>query len=96
MPRVDPEAFDEREVTPVFVAATLAEAMRVEHLLTERGVNYLVSVEPVGSTLFGSTRHGALFSVLASQALYCASLLTDAGLGYGVLVDDASDPNRQF
>ena len=81
----------------LFAAATLAEARRVEHLLTERGVDYLVSVEPVGSTLFGSIRHGALFSVLTSQALYCASLLSDAGMGYGVLVDDASeDPNQPF
>jgi hypothetical protein len=92
MPRVDPETFAERETAPVFIAATLAEARQAETLLTQRGVDYIVQVEELGSTLFGSPRVGATFYVEASQAAYCGSHLAAAGLGIGVLTGDGSEP----
>jgi hypothetical protein len=88
MARVEPEAFADREVTRVFIAATIAEARRAEEVLTMTGVNYVVQVEPFGVTLFGSPRNGAAFYVDATQAAYCGSKLTAAGLGIGVLVGD--------
>ena len=90
MSRVEPESLAHHDPTPVFIAATLAEAKRAESLLTERGVQFFVTVESFGRTLFGSPRHGALFSVSATQASYCAVLLTEAGLGLGVLHDPSS------
>jgi hypothetical protein len=91
MGRVEPGAFADRELMRVFIAATLAEAQRAEALLTERGVDYLVEVEPFGHTLLGSPRYGAAFYVTLAQAQYCGSHLVAAGLGLGVLVDEESD-----
>jgi hypothetical protein len=87
MPRVDEDVLAHQDPTPVFVAATLGQAKQAEALLDSRGVFFIVSVEPVGRTLFGTLRHGAVFSVSASQASYCARLLIDAGLEIGVLED---------
>jgi hypothetical protein len=92
MARIEPEAFGDRELARVFVAATLAEARRAETVLTGRGVDYVVEVELIGRTLFGSDRYGAVFSVLVSQARYCGSQLAAAGLAPGVLVDDETEP----
>jgi hypothetical protein len=91
MARVEPEAFADRELRRVFIAATLAEALRAEEVLTERGVDYVVEVEPLGRTLLGSDRYGAAFYVVFSQARYCGSQLVAAGLAPGVLIDDETD-----
>jgi hypothetical protein len=91
MARVDPDAFADRELRRVFIAATLAEAFRAEKVLTERGVDYVVEVEPLGRTLLGSDRYGAAFYVAFSQARYCESQLAAAGLARGVLIDDETD-----
>jgi hypothetical protein len=88
MARVEPEAFAEREVMRVFIAATMAEARLAEEVLTMNGVHYVVQVEPFGATLFGSPRNGAAFYVEAGQAAYCGAKLTEAGLGIGVLVGE--------
>ena len=91
MARVEPEAFADRELRRVFIAATLAEALRAEEVLTERGVDYIVEVELLGRTLLGSDRYGAAFYVVFSQARYCGSQLVAAGLAPGVLIDDETD-----
>jgi hypothetical protein len=87
MARVEAERLSDQETTRVFAAATLREARRAEELLTVHGVDYVVSVEPIFRTLFGSPRNGAVFSVAASQAEYCGALLTRGGLGRGVLIE---------
>lgn len=74
----------------VFIASSLAEAQQAEELLTQRGVHYVVGVEPLGRTLFGSPRNVAVFYVDVSQAQYCGSELVTAGLGLGVLIDEKS------
>lgn len=85
MARIELEAMDEAE--RVYVAVSLAEARRVEDLLTIKGVNYAVEVETFSTTLFGTPRHGAVFYVAIGQAAYCRSQLTVVGLE-GVLGDD--------
>src|SRR5690606_29485979 len=56
MALVDPEAL--RDPTSVALAATLRLAQRIEALLTEAGVDYVVQVEMYGrSFLFGTPRH---------------------------------------
>lgn len=91
MARVDPEVLASSELVCVFIATTLAEARRAEELLTLQGVDYVVSVERFGTTLFGSARHGAAFHVVEGQAVYCGSKLIEAGLGLGVLIDDSTE-----
>lgn len=84
MGRIEPEAC--RDPERVFIAASLREARRVEELLTTRGVDYAVHVEPFAVTfLFRSTRHGAAFYVTSGQAAYCRSMLAAAGLSKGVV-----------
>lgn len=85
MAQVEPEALANQELTRVFMAATLAEAKRADEVLTARGVDFVVSVEPLGRTLFGSPRNYAVVSVASGQAEHCGSLLVAEGLGLGVL-----------
>lgn len=85
MPRVELEDFGDVKAVIVFLTPSLREARRVEALLTECGVDYAVSVEPCGKTLFGSPRNGAAFHVAEHQAAYCRTHLTSAGLALGVL-----------
>jgi hypothetical protein len=85
MTRIDPDALADDVLTRVFLAATLREARAVEELLTQHGVDYVVEVEPFGSTLFGTLRHGVVFSVTTGQAEFCRSRLRADGLEWGVL-----------
>jgi hypothetical protein len=87
--RVEPEAVAHEQFVRVFIAITLREALRAERVLTALGVDYIVEAEPVGRTLFGSPRNGAVFYVDSGQASYCGSQLATAGMGTGVLVDDS-------
>lgn len=80
MGRVEEDDVDEGEI--VYVAATLREARRVEEALAGHGIDYAVEVVELGrTTLFGSMRHGAAFSVRASQAAYCRTMLSAIGRG---------------
>jgi hypothetical protein len=91
MPRVEPEMLGDQELALVFMATTLVEARCAETILTQRGVNYVVRPEPCGHTLFGSPRVGAAFYVQVNQAEYCASQFEAAGLGLGVVIDEAPE-----
>ena len=88
MARLEPDALKDRELVQVFIASTLAEAQRAEEVLTLHGVNYVVEVEPLGRTLFGSPRNMAVISVESGQARYCGSQLVAAGLELGVIVEE--------
>jgi hypothetical protein len=87
MAPVDPEAL--RDPESIALARTLRVARTVEDLLSQAGVDYVVQVEAYArSFLFGTPRHGAVFYVTASQASYCRTRLSDAGLGNAVIDDD--------
>jgi hypothetical protein len=87
MARIDPDAVPTEKLTRVFVALTLADARSAEEVLTLKGIDYLVTVEDLARTLFGSPRNVAVFEVSESQATYCAEILTKAGFGKGVLTE---------
>ena len=89
MARVEPETLADRDLIEVFIARTLDEARRVEGLLTDRGVDYVVQVELFGRTLFGSPRYGAMFYVTVGQAQYCRSALAVAGFEQGIVEEDS-------
>lgn len=85
MPMVEQDAFGDRSLARIFLAATVTEARRVEKVLDQHGVDYCVRVEPCGRTLFGSTRQGAAFFVDDAQADSCVEALERAGLAAGIV-----------
>jgi hypothetical protein len=85
MARVAPEDFADKEVARVYLAGELAEARRVEEILTANGVDYAVEIEPyVRMSIFSSEYAGAAFYVLAGQADFCKRTLFEAGLRAGI------------
>jgi hypothetical protein len=76
---------DDPDLQLVFLTLTLREARRVEALLVEWGLSFEVRSEPVGRTIFGLARHGACFYVRQADAAACATRLTAAGFGHGVI-----------
>ena len=73
---------------PIYIAATLREAKRIEEVLTRQGIEYAVEVEPFVRYLFLiiPRRHaGATFHVLSGQGAYCREALAAAGLAAGLI-----------
>ena len=69
MPRVDADVFSDREISRLYIGAALSESKRVEAVLTEHGIDYVVNVELFRSGIFSRPRHGAVFYVDAAQAV---------------------------
>ena len=62
--RREPEFFDDRELSLIYVAKKLKEALRLEELLTGAGLDYLVEPDKYsGGVAFLSERIGAFFYV---------------------------------
>lgn len=62
--RRDPEFFEDRELDLIYIAKRLKDALRLESVLTEAGVDYAVETDKyVGGLLFRSERVGAFFYV---------------------------------
>jgi hypothetical protein len=63
--RRDAEFFEDREMDLIYIAKKLKEALRLEAMLTESGVEYAVETDKYsGGVLFRSQRVGAFFYVL--------------------------------
>jgi hypothetical protein len=63
--RRDVEYFEDREMDLIYIAKKLKEALRLESMLTESGVEYAVETDKYsGGVLFRSERVGAFFYVL--------------------------------
>jgi hypothetical protein len=63
--RRDSEFFEDREMDLIYIAKKLKEALRLESMLTESGVEYAVETDKYsGGVLFRSERVGAFFYVL--------------------------------
>jgi hypothetical protein len=62
--RREPEHFGEQELDLVYVAKKLKEALSLEKLFTDAGVDYLVEPDKYsGGVIFKSERVGAFFYV---------------------------------
>jgi hypothetical protein len=62
--RRDPDFFGEQELNLVYIAKRLKDALRLEQLLTEAGVDYAVEPDKYsGGVIFRSERIGAFFYV---------------------------------
>ena len=84
MPRVHAEDLA-ADTSRVYIAARLAEAQRVEAVLTEDGTDYVVSVELFRAGLLSRPHHGAVFYVATPCADRCRHLLATAGLTRGLV-----------
>jgi hypothetical protein len=90
MSRIALDDFGDKDISRVYLAGRLAEAKRVEEILTDNNIDYAVEVEPYVATFavlsFGEYR-GAAFYVLSGQAAFCRRVLAEAGLTVGILED---------
>ena len=60
----DPAFFGERELALIYIAKKLREALALEKLLTEAGIDYLVEPDRYrGGIIFQTERIGAFFYV---------------------------------
>lgn len=88
MALVDPQEFDDKEVAPVYIAGRPGEAKRVEQLLGDNGIDFVVDVQRFETYLLGvlpTEYEGVTFSVLSGQARFCRRVLYDAGLRAGLI-----------
>jgi hypothetical protein len=87
--RQPPEFFGEVELELIYVAKKLDEALRLEALLTEAGLDYLVEPDKYkGGVIFPSERIGAFFYVAPDKSESARGTL--AGAGYRAY--DMEDP----
>lgn len=90
--RVGLDDFGEKEVSRIYLAGRLAEAKRVEKVLSGHGINNAVEVEPYITTFpFSGLREygGAAFYVPSGQAEFCWRVLSETGLKSGILDETA-------
>jgi hypothetical protein len=88
MALVDPETFDEKEVTMVYIAVRLSEGKRVEQVLSDNAMDYAVDIEPFQSRLLGIfpvEYEGIGFYVLSTHADFCRRVLREKGLVHGLV-----------
>lgn len=78
--RQSPEFFGEEDLPLVYIAKKLKEALAIEKLLGDAGLDYLVEPEKYrGGVLFVSERVGAFFYVRPKDIENVGKLLTDSG-----------------
>jgi hypothetical protein len=76
--RREPEFFENRELSLLFMARRLREALRLEELLTRSGVEYCVETgDYVGGFLFKRELTGAFFYVEPSELVSLRRLLVE-------------------
>ena len=62
--RREPEYFGDRELSLIYIAKRLKDALRLEDVLTQAGVDYAVETDTYrGGLIFVSERVGAFFYV---------------------------------
>lgn len=88
MARIEIEDFWDKNISRIFIAASIKEAEFVDAILTQDGIDYAVSLEPFVQGILLSERNGIAFYVLSAQASYCRKLLESKGLSSGLTVDE--------
>jgi hypothetical protein len=78
--RREPDFFGEQELLLVYIAKKLKEALRLEKLLTDAGVDYLVEPDKYsGGIIFRSERVGAFFYVAPEQDASVKEIMIGGG-----------------
>jgi vacuolar-type H+-ATPase subunit E/Vma4 len=81
--RRDPDFFGDRELDLVYIAKKLQEALRLESIFTESGVDYAVEPDQYsGGVIFRSERVGAFFYVLSEAAEQARVVLREHGFRF--------------
>ncbi len=63
--KCDPDHFGDREMDLIYIARRLRDALRLEEVLTQSGIDYLVETDTYrGGIIFVGERVGAFFYVL--------------------------------
>jgi hypothetical protein len=90
MARVDPDVLDDRECSLIFIARNTREARQAEAVLTERAVDYTLAFEPfLHAGLFGvSSLNGVGFYVASEHAAASRTILSENGLGVGIVEEE--------
>jgi hypothetical protein len=88
MGRIELEKFSDLNITRIYIAKNIKEAQSIEKLLTEKNIDYALSVEPfLPPTLLQSERMGAAFYVETAQSNNCRQIITDQGFDAGIIYD---------
>jgi len=78
--RREADYFGDRELVLVYIAKRLNEALKLEKLLSEAGLDYLVEPDRYhGGILFRTERVGAFFYVAPEVAEAARQLMRDQG-----------------
>ena len=78
--RRDPEYFEDRELSLIYIAKRLTESLRLERVLTDGGVEYAVEPDTYkGGVIFSSERIGAFFYVLPNAVESARELMLRSG-----------------
>jgi hypothetical protein len=81
--RREADFFGDREMDLVYIAKKLQEALRLEAIFTESGVDYAVEPDKYsGGVIFRSERVGAFFYVLPEASEQARVLLRDHGFRF--------------
>jgi hypothetical protein len=76
----EPEHFGDQELALIYIAKRLNEALRLEKLLTDAGLDYLVEPDKYsGGIIFQSERVGAFFYVTPGDEGAAKDTLTRSG-----------------
>ena len=76
----EPEFFEDRELSLIYVAKKLKEALALEKLLTEAGLDYLVEPDHYsGGIIFRSERIGAFFYVAPADEEKARTTMRESG-----------------
>jgi len=91
MGRIDIEGFSGKNISRIFIAASIREAECVEEILSREGIEYALEIEAYFKTglLTGSELNGVAFYTLSTQAPYCRNLLELEGLSSGVTAEES-------
>jgi hypothetical protein len=78
--RQPPEFFGEQDLDLIYIAKKLADAKRLEAVLEEAGLDYLVEPDKYkGGLIFPSERIGAFFYVAPENVVSARATLAGAG-----------------
>ena len=86
MAKTNFEAFEEKDISRIFIAKNLNEAKIIEKLLAENNIEYAINIEPFQpKSLLQFELRGAAFYVLSGQGDFCRQIIVEEGLVAGIV-----------